>query len=413
MGFYSPFPFPDFNFGATRKRKFYELDNPTDTTAGLPPMDLNVPNNVPVPITPPVPVARAGRSKLDVLANILQAAASGIGVGISENPGQALMQQLAQQRQQQTERERITAEKELQAQQQYFQQAMQQSQQKAESERQKAGFGQQTSERLGAQQFAGQESKEKFGQQKEIQKADIEARLNLEKLAQEWKTNEGVKDKDFQMELLKAQQTGNLEKVQQQAMFGALFHAVGKGHLSMGAVINIMNKLNNNEQLDAGDSAQVTNAIKSQAKSAGTGIAYKSTLEEKTAAKDTSSYWNERQKFFGSYLNKATEPVMDPLTGQPVRDFNGKVQYHQDLNQLPQDVQRIQQLYDKFNPPPQSREVQQSGAGKKRASPEAVVNQLLKTNDAYKVDKMIDESQATPEEKAAMKSHLRKYTPLR
>ena len=269
---------PNFSLkDLTRKRRLNE-----DLTQNLPSMDLSVPSDLPQPNQPVIPTVPQGRSKLDILANILNAVASGVAVAQSDNPGQTLMQQITQRRQEAMQRQN-----------QQFEAQQRERDYQFKKEQQQSEYGQRTKEQateINAKKELQQEgfknnislNSQEFAARKDLQESDQKAREALVRLEAGFQLHRDSQNQAFQMDLQKSRDAGDIKQVQIKTVMAALLSA-NKYHspAPIEQVMNIVGKIQNDQALDKSDTEIINHAIKTNAATAsgGSGIGGKIGLQ--------------------------------------------------------------------------------------------------------------------------------------
>lgn len=247
---------PDFNFtSATRKRRVTEPINPYS--------NINIPQfNEEEEEEDFVQPKRKGNN---FLGNLLQAIGTGVGVGLSDDPGKALLQQLSQQQAQQLELLRMQNENEERRRSERQQIRMERLRQSGQKD-------------IVQTEIASRKEEKQLDRQQDILLTDIrfkndsalqtqhnQAAEKLTQMRQIFEAGEAQKLGDLRKELLQEEIKGDIKSLEIKSIMSALLNATKyKGAAPIGDVMRIVEKLANGVALTKEDTDAIDKSMKVQ-----------------------------------------------------------------------------------------------------------------------------------------------------
>lgn len=325
-----------------RKRKYFNNDPTQDYN-----YDMTVPNSLPIPndASPLGSHIPGPNNRLNALAAIVNAISSGIAVGTSNNPSETLSQQLMSQRQEAMQKYQMQQQKEQRQQQQAFEKSQQESAQQQQKELQKSEQVFKSTE--GESQFQETLKRDsiKFQNDKSLQQSDQEARMHLLQATQEYEAGEGLKNRQHQLNMEEAKSSNDIKQVMIKSTMGMLLSANKyKQAAPISQVMNIVDKMKNDEALTKEDTAAIDTARRLNALSQdGRGTVTGGKLQQKFDLKDLGSLHQDRTKMITYMLEHSMEPMTNP-DGTPKTDVNGRP-----IPRFTSKDELMQQISDRLN----------------------------------------------------------------
>lgn len=410
-----PFSFNP-NILATRKRKvFGEEDN------------IN-PDNIDFSTAMQPPVGQQGGGH-PMLGNILQAIASGVGIGFSQDPAQALISQLAQQRQQQMEQAKMAEDRRRQ-------QIQNESAKELEGIRQRGqekivGMEQVGRKELQANEIGAQKELKTlgFGNEQKMQQAQIDAQKNLELMRQDYELSKMYDSEDFAKEIEALKNSGDIRQAQSKTLMASLFHAMQNSRYVKGApippsaVISITDKVGKGEPLTKEETGVIDRAFKASAaanaaaaRHSGSGGGGKEGKKDTQLQRQSQLDWEKnRRDLVTSVMTGSRVPLTDNQ-GQQVKDINGNVQMVQASGpDLVNKINEALSIHDAVNPQPFSARTAHpvntnqgsNNGGQEDAALNRQVDGLVEAGKSInEINQMVDSSNMNPAQKRQAKARV-------